>query len=369
MLRDERLPAAPNGTVWLLKVVFALFACLLITRAVFLLLSDPAAWRRRVVVIGAGERASRLKQLAEREANTHFVPVAFVGVPKDRKRITDCAFVLDHAQNAGALYDFVRRSGANEIVIATDDRRGLPAHPLLSCKARGVAVTDFLSFCERETGRVDLDALQPSWLIFSDGYRSGRLAHLVKRCLDVLASAALLVLTLPLLLLTAIAIKIEDGGPVFYSQERVGLFGRPFTLYKFRSMRVDAERHCGPQWASQNDTRVTRVGSFIRKVRIDELPQLMNVLNGEMSMVGPRPERTYFVGQLQAQIPFYGERHAVKPGITGWAQVNHPYGASLHDARQKLSYDLFYVKNHSFLLDLIILIQTVRIILFVEGAR
>jgi sugar transferase (PEP-CTERM system associated) len=367
-LHDGHWPPTPHGSVWLLKVVLALFACLLITRAVFLLLSDTASWQRRVVVLGAGERAQRLKQLAERAVDAHFVPVAFVSVPQDKKLVSDCALALDDARDADGLYDFARRAGASEIVIATDDRRGLPVRSLLACKARGVAVTEFLSFCERETGRVDLDALQPSWLVFSDGYRMSWLAQAVKRGLDVLVSAALLVLTLPLLVLTAIAIKLEDRGPIFYTQERVGLFGRLFTLYKFRSMRVDAE-HSGPQWAAHNDRRVTHVGSFIRKVRIDELPQLLNVLKGEMSIVGPRPERPYFVGQLQPYVPFYGERHTVKPGVTGWAQINHPYGASLYDARQKLSYDLFYVKNHSLLLDLLILIQTVRVILASEGAR
>jgi len=211
--------------------------------------------------------------------------------------------------------------------------------------------------------------LQPSWLIFSDGFRMSWVARTVKRLFDVTVSASMLVLTLPLLLLTALAIKLEDGGPVIYSQERIGLFGRPFTLYKFRSMHVDAERHSRPQWAQKADSRITRVGSVIRKVRIDELPQLINVLKGDMSFIGPRPERPYFVDQLGAQIPFYGERHAVKPGITGWAQINYPYGASLQDARNKLSYDLYYVKNHTLLLDCIVLIQTVRVILFPEGAR
>jgi sugar transferase (PEP-CTERM system associated) len=276
---------------------------------------------------------------------------------------------LDEATDVDALFALTRRCGANEIVVAADDRRGLPVRPLLGCKLRGIQITDFMSFCERESGRVDLDGLQPSWLIFSDGFRASAAARTIKRTFDIVVSAATLVLTLPLLAVTVLLVKLADGGPVLYSQERVGLFGKRFTLYKFRSMRVDAEPDGAPRWADEGDARVTPVGTVIRKVRIDELPQLFNVLKGDMSFIGPRPERPYFVEQLTPQIPFYGERHAVKPGITGWAQINHPYGASLQDARGKLAYDLYYVKNHNVILDLIILIQTVRVVLFPTGAR
>ena len=367
--KDYVSPAVPAWTTWYLKILFVFFGSLFITRALFLLFADTQAWKRRVVVIGAGERAARIKAIADRPAGAQFVPAAFVAFAKDRRHVEACGIAFDDALDADKLYNLTRQCGASEIVVATDDRRGLPVHPLLGCKARGVAVTEFLSFCERETGRLDLDALQASWLVFSDGFRMSWLARTVKRTFDIAVSAATLLLTLPLLLLTAIAVKLQDRGPVFYSQERVGLFGQLFTVYKFRSMRVDAEVGGGPRWAAKGDSRITRVGAFIRKVRIDELPQLINVLKGEMSFVGPRPERPYFVEQLAPHIPFYAERHAVKPGITGWAQINHPYGASLNDARQKLSYDLFYVKNHSLLLDCIILIQTVRVILFSEGAR
>jgi sugar transferase (PEP-CTERM system associated) len=369
LYRDFVWPALPIWSVWYLKLVFALFACLLVTRALFLLLADVGALKRRVVVIGAGERAARIKQLAEGASATQFVPAAFIAAPKDVRHVEECTIALDDAFDAEKLYAFTRRLGAAEIVVASDDRRGLPVEPLLGCKARGVVITEFLSFCERESGCVDLDALQPSWLIFSDGFRVNRTARTVKRAFDIAVSAAMLVVTLPLLVLTAIAIKLDDRGPVLYSQERVGLFGRRFILYKFRSMLIDAERQSGPQWAAKRDSRATFIGALIRKVRIDELPQLINVLKGDMSFIGPRPERPYFVEQLAPRIPFFGQRHAVKPGITGWAQINHPYGASLQDARRKLSYDLYYVKNHTLLLDLIILIQTVRVILFPEGAR
>jgi sugar transferase (PEP-CTERM system associated) len=360
-------PSVPAWLVWYGKIVIATLLCLMTTRVICLLFIGSGAFKRRVVIIGAGERAQRIKQLGER-SGAHFVPAAFVGLP-GRGNSAECSYTLDETVDAERLAAFTRDCRASEIIIATDDRRGLPVHPLLGCKARGIAVTDFLSFCERESGRVDLEALQPSWLIFSDGFRMSWVARAVKRSFDVVVSAAMLVLTLPLLLFTALAIKLEDGGPIFYSQERVGLFGKTFTLYKFRSMRVDAESNNGPQWAEKQDARITRVGGFIRKVRIDELPQLANVLNGDMSFIGPRPERPYFVEQLNRHIPFYGERHAVKPGITGWAQIMYPYGASLQDARHKLSYDLYYVKNHTLLLDLIVLIQTVRVILFPDGAR
>jgi sugar transferase (PEP-CTERM system associated) len=360
-------PSVPAPVVWYCKVIFLLFACVLTTRAVGLFIIGTGALKRRVVVIGTGECAARVRELGQR-ASAHFTPAAFVAFA-DHAATQGDARTLDESIGAEELMRFTRQCGASEIIIATDDRRGLPVRPLLGCKLRGIAVTDFLSFYERETGRVDLDALQPSWLIFSDGFRMSWTARAVKRVFDVMVSAAMLVLTLPLLVLTALFIKLEDGGPIFYAQERVGLFGRHFTLYKFRSMRVDAENGGGPQWAAKEDARITRLGAIIRRIRIDELPQLLNVLKGDMSFIGPRPERPYFVEQLARHIPFYDERLGVKPGITGWAQIRYPYGASLQDARQKLSYDLFYLKNHTLLLDLLILIQTVRVILFPEGAR
>jgi sugar transferase (PEP-CTERM system associated) len=263
----------------------------------------------------------------------------------------------------------VRKLRAQEIVLATDDRRGLPVHQLLECKLAGIRIVDYLDFCERETGRVDLDALRPSWFIFSDGFRTGPVTDFTKRSFDCAVSVVMLILVLPILLLTALAIKLESVGPILYRQERVGLHGRQFILLKFRSMRVDAERDGMPQWARKRDPRVTRVGAWIRLLRIDELPQLVNVLKGDMSFVGPRPERPLFVEQIAREVPFYLERHSVKPGVTGWAQINYPYGASIEDARQKLSYDLYYLKNRGVFLDLVVLTQTVRVILWPTGAR
>jgi sugar transferase (PEP-CTERM system associated) len=276
---------------------------------------------------------------------------------------------LDRSDDVRALALYTREVGAREVVVATDERRGMPVLQLLHCKLAGINVVDYLTFFERETRKVELEALQPSWLIFSDGFRQGKLIDAAKRAFDLAVSLALIVFTLPVILIAALAVWLEDGAPVLYRQERVGRDGRNFTLMKFRSMRVDAEAAGAPQWARNEDPRATRVGLVLRKFRIDELPQLLNVLAGDMSFVGPRPERPFFVEELAATIPFYRERHSVKPGITGWAQVNYPYGASLEDARHKLAYDLYYVKNRTLFLDFLILVQTVRVILFHEGAR
>jgi sugar transferase (PEP-CTERM system associated) len=253
-----------------------------------------------------------------------------------------------------------------------DDRRaGFPMDELLECRLEGVDIVELVTFLERETGKVRLDILNPSWMIFSEGFRQGRIHTSLERAFDVLASLTLLVVAAPLMLLTMIAIKLTEGprASIFYRQVRVGQYGKPFKLLKFRSMREDAERDGKAQWAQKNDTRVTRIGGFIRMTRIDELPQILNVLRGEMSFVGPRPERPEFVEQLNERIPYYRERHSIKPGITGWAQLCYPYGSSESDAIEKLQYDLFYVKNHSLLFYLAILVQTVEVIVWRKGAR
>jgi sugar transferase (PEP-CTERM system associated) len=264
----------------------------------------------------------------------------------------------------------VRDLGASEVVLALEERRNaLPLKDLLRIKTAGVHVNDFSSFMERETGRVDLDTLNPSWLIFSDGFSSSRMvSSIVKRLFDVLASGLLLLVTAPVIALFAVLVKLDSRGPAFFRQRRIGLYGEPFELIKLRSMCSDAEKD-GAKWAAKNDARITRVGKFIRKVRIDELPQAWSVLSGRMSFVGPRPEVPAFVDDLDDKLPFYAERHMVKPGITGWAQVNYPYGASVEDARAKLEYDLYYAKNYTPFLDLLILLQTLRVVLWPEGAR
>jgi sugar transferase (PEP-CTERM system associated) len=271
-----------------------------------------------------------------------------------------------------SLLEYAWAHEVYEIVVAMDDSSAdFPFEALLECRQAGIAVTDLTEFMERETGQVRIDLVHPNWMVFSDGFARNSLHAQVERLVDILASLALLALTWPFMLLTVVAIKIEEGlsAPVLYRQVRVGERGQPFRLFKFRSMRVDAERDGRARWAAANDDRVTRVGRVIRKLRIDELPQIINVLNGEMSLVGPRPERPEFVSQLNTKIPLYRERHTIKPGITGWAQLCYPYGSNEKDAAEKLQYDLFYVKNRNLLFYLAILVQTVEVILWGKGAR
>ena len=258
----------------------------------------------------------------------------------------------------------------DRIVVGLTDRRGrLPIEPLLRAKLSGVRVEDATTTYERLTGKILIDDLKPSWLIFSDGFRASRGTRFVKRMLDLSLSLIGFILASPLMLLTALAVKLDSPGPALYSQERVGENGRVFSIYKFRSMRIDAEQAGAPIWATDKDPRVTRVGRVIRLTRLDELPQLWNVLNGDMSFVGPRPERPFFVAQLAREIPFYMQRHAVKPGATGWAQVKYRYGSSIEDAMEKLRYDLYYIKHLSVFFDLTIVLDTVKVILFGKGAK
>ena len=316
-------------------------------------------------MLGAGPRAKRLKQLGERP-ESGFAIIGYVDMNEGQP-------LVERAIQRAAIEDlsrFVADLGASEVVLALEERRNaLPLKDLLRIKTAGVHVNDFSSFMERETGRVDLDTLNPSWLIFSDGFSSGRaLSSVAKRLFDIAASGLLLMLTFPLIALFALLVKLDSRGPAFFRQQRIGLYGQPFTLLKLRSMRTDAEAG-GARWASKDDPRITRLGKFIRKVRIDELPQVWTVLRGQMSFVGPRPEVPQFVDDLEDKLPFYAERHMVKPGITGWAQINYPYGASIEDSRRKLEYDLYYAKNYTPFLDLLILLQTLRVVLWPEGAR
>ncbi|HWK36455.1 TIGR03013 family XrtA/PEP-CTERM system glycosyltransferase [Sphingomonas sp.] len=324
------------------------------------------AFKRRIVVLGAGARAARLKTLAAKPG-AGFAVVGYVSM-SDTNRVIPEAIARDAIYN---LADHVVLLSASEVVLALEERRNaLPLKDLLRIKTTGVHVNEISTFLERETGRVDLDSVNPSWLIFSDGFSSSRmLSSVFKRLFDITASLLLLAVTFPFIILGAIAVKLDSKGPAFYRQSRVGLYGVPFDIIKLRSMRTDAEVRGKAVWAEKDDPRVTRVGRFIRKVRIDELPQCWSVLKGEMSFVGPRPERPQFVEDLEAKLPYFAERHMVKPGITGWAQINYPYGASIEDSRQKLEYDLYYAKNYSPFLDLLILLQTVRVVLFPEGAR
>ncbi len=362
------LPAVKLGPDVLgLALATAVLSSVLI-RLLFERVLDQDIMKRRVLVYGAGQRAASLLQLRRRVDQRGFRLVAFIATEGDV--VTEAQARL--TARPADLFDWALRNQVDEIVIAMDDRRqGFPMHELLECRMAGIDVVELPTFLERETGKVRLDVTSPSWFIFGDGFRSSPMQLALARTLDVVSSLGLLVLAAPFMLLTVLAIKLEDGlrAPILYRQRRVGQHGNIFGVLKFRSMRVDAEQPGQAQWAVSNDPRVTRVGAVIRKTRVDELPQLFNVLRGDMSFVGPRPERPEFVEKLVQVIPYYHERHSVKPGITGWAQLCYPYGASEKDAFEKLQYDLYYVKNRSLLFDLAILVQTVEVVLWGKGAR
>jgi sugar transferase (PEP-CTERM system associated) len=359
----------PTVTFWRSSLLYATFLALGFMIFVRVLLRDVLGgphFRRRVLVLGAGPRAARVEALA-RWSGAGFAVVGFVAMNDGPPAVASATNRAD----IPSLPRHLLKLGAVEVVLALEERRNsLPLNDLLRIKTTGVEVHEFSSFLERETGRVDLDSLNPSWLIFSDGFSAGRrLSSLAKRLFDLVVSAVILVLGAPLIALAALAVKLESKGPAFYRQRRVGLYGETFDVVKIRSMRVDAEVGGTAVWAQKDDPRVTRVGRVLRTLRIDELPQAWSVLKGEMSFVGPRPERPQFVADLEARLPYYSERHVVKPGITGWAQINYPYGASIEDAREKLEYDLYYAKNYSPFLDILILLQTLRVIIWPEGAR
>lgn len=338
---------------------------------------DQDRLKRHILVLGTGARAEKIaSRMRRRYDQRGFVIHGFLPfeqtadlVSKHGGRIIE----LDEP-----LVALCKRARIDEIVVALDERRrnreqsaGLPLDELLDCRLSGVEVCDVQAFIEREAGKLDIELLQPSWIVFSDGFVRGSWRTATKRTFDLVTSLGLLLVAWPFMLVAAFAIWVESGfkGPVLYRQLRVGMDNHYFEVTKFRSMRTDAEIGGKAIWASENDPRITRVGGILRRTRIDELPQLFNVIKGDMSFVGPRPERPEFVSDLEEKIPYYAHRHRIKPGLTGWAQLCYPYGASLDDAREKLQYDLYYLKNHSILLDLIILIQTVDVVLVGEGAR
>jgi len=322
----------------------------------------------RVLVLGTGAEARVVEaSLAALDAPGVRV-VGFYALEKLQETVVSPNRVL---AKAGPIEDVAKRLGVREIIVAVRQQRGgvLPLRGLLECRLNGIRITDLARFFERVHGRVPIDSLKASWLIYGNGFRQDWLRRVVKRTFDVVVSLVLLILFMPLMLLVALLIAIESGTPVIYRQERVGLGGRTFIVFKFRSMQKDAESDGKPRWAAAKDDRVTTLGRFLRRSRIDELPQLFNVLRGEMSFVGPRPERPVFVAMLIEQVPFYAVRHSVKPGITGWAQVRYSYGATVEQSVKKLEYDLYYVKNNTVFLDLLVLLETVRVVLLGEGAR
>jgi sugar transferase (PEP-CTERM system associated) len=337
-------------------------------RLLFVRTVDEHVFRRATMVYGAGDRAASITAIRRRADRRGFKVVARIAALGDT--IVGDQDVLQ--TNGKSITDIAIEKGAEEIVIAMDDRRGnLPVRELLDARLSGIDVIDLLEFLERETGKIRVDLVSPGWLIFSPGFRRSRFKEFAKRVMDAVVCGSLLVVSWPIMLLIGLAIKIEDGlsAPVIYKQFRVGQNSRNFNVLKFRSMREDAEKDGKAVWATENDSRVTRVGNFLRNSRLDELPQVFNVLAGQMSVVGPRPERPEFVSELQENIPYYAERHVVKPGVTGWAQLKYSYGASEEDAIEKLQYDLYYIKNQTLLLDFLIIVQTVEVVLWGKGAR
>ncbi len=360
-------PPLPEVSVFTLLAGFlAVFTGIFVAHTGYLAWADRDGFKHRVLVLGTGRAAEPLTRMRRRADRRNFELLGFRPVEGEESGVGDAVMVRPD----DPLPVQVRALGASEVVVAVEDRRErLAVDELIECRMSGVMITEAHTFYERETGKLTLRSLRPSWLAFNDGWYDGVLRQAGKRTLDVTASLALLAVVWPLMVLTALAILIESGRPVFYRQTRVGRDGSHFSLIKFRSMHQDAEAGGKAVWAVQDDRRVTGVGAVLRKTRLDELPQLLNVLRGDMSLVGPRPERPEFVDVLANAIPFYKERHRVKPGVTGWAQLCYPYGASEEDAAEKLQYDLYYLKNGSLFLDLVILVRTVEVVLFGKGAR
>lgn len=342
---------------------------LLSVRYLYFRTVDTNVFRRRTLVYGAGVRAASLAGLRRKADRRGFQIVGHVSAPGERI-VSDERDIIP--QKGRSIMEIARERKADEILVAVDERRGsLPVRELLEARLHGIDVIDVIDFFEREAGKIRVDLVRPGWLLFAPGFIGSTWRTFSKRVFDLIASLAMFVIFLPLMLVVAAVIKIEDGwkSPVFYLQSRVGKDGRLFNVIKFRSMAVDAESDGKAVWAQKNDGRITKVGSVLRNNRIDELPQIFNVIRGEMSLIGPRPERPEFVEELQRHIEYYSERHAVKPGITGWAQLRYGYGASVEDAIEKLQYDLYYIKNQGLMLDLLIVLQTVEVVLWGNGAR
>lgn len=363
------LPAFELWRGILLYTVLLSFIANLVTRLTFSNVTDLDQFKNRVLVYGSGSAASTITSSMRRKSDRQgFTIVGFVRVNDEEPMITG-ERIINLRQ---PLAEYARQTEIDQIVVALDNQRDTaPTDEFFKCRLQGIKVMNLVNFFEREAGKILVDFATPGWMTLTEDLRANVSTSWTKRCFDICASVALLLATWPLMLVTALAIKLEDGfrAPVLFSQERVGLGGKAFDVMKFRSMTVDAEGDGKARWAKLNDSRITRVGSFIRRTRIDELPQIFNVLKGEMSFIGPRPERPEFVKQLADEIPYYNSRHAVKPGITGWAQLCYPYGASIEDSRQKLQFDLYYVKNQSLFLDLMVTLSTVEVVVFGKGAR
>jgi sugar transferase (PEP-CTERM system associated) len=362
----------PAFELWRGTLLYTLLLALianLVSHLTFRNVTDLDQFKNRVLVYGSGSAASTITSSMRRKSDRQgFTIVGFVRVNDEEPQVTG-ERIINLRQ---PLAEYARQTEIDQIVVALDNKRDrAPTEEFFKCRLQGIKVLNLVNFFEREAGKILVDFATPGWMTLTEDLRSNISSSWTKRCFDICASLGLLLATWPLMLVTTLAIWLEDGfkAPIFFAQERVGLGGKAFKVMKFRSMRVDAEGDGKARWATVNDSRITRVGSFIRRTRIDELPQIFNVLKGEMAFIGPRPERPEFVKQLDEQIPYYNSRHAVKPGITGWAQLCYPYGASEEDARQKLQFDLYYVKNQSLFLDFMIALSTVEVVIFGKGAR
>lgn len=352
-----------NGVMACAILLFAILQFLCHTS--YRLYVKSRGFAHRIVILGVGASAGNMGELIP-ESDENYELSGYIRCSDECANVPPSSIL----ENTGGIYETVKRVKADKIVVSLSERRGVfPLSDVMACKLDGVEVVDAPSFYEHVTGKLFLEGINPSWIIFSEGFKVSRVRKILKRGMDILCATVGIILTIPFLPLIALAIKIDSPGPVFYRQERVGEKERNFFLYKLRTMRADAESGIGAVWAQKNDARVTRLGAFFRKCRIDELPQFFNILCGEMSMVGPRPERPEFVNTLKDIIPYYSERHFVKPGVTGWAQVRYPYGASVEDAKEKLRFDLFYIKNLSLTFDIMIILETIQVVLFRRGAR
>jgi len=383
----SRLIQSIGMTSIILAIIYFLWPDMIIGRWIFfasltLLLLFLVSWRllysllirkkmlaEKAIILGSGGLAADiLYAIDDREDLSYDISSV---IARDKNQDTKDQFkAIPVHHGFDNICDLAEAENARCVIVALDERRGiLPYDELLDCKVRGINIIDGASFYERITGKLLVEKINPSWLIFSDGFVKSRISRPVKRLVELVLSSLMLILLSPLMLLVSVAIKLDSRGPILFSQDRVGEYGKIFTLYKFRSMRANAEKESGPVWASEDDPRVTRVGKIIRKLRIDELPQLWNVFKGHMSFVGPRPERPVFVEKLKKTIPYYNERFCVKPGVTGWAQIKYPYGASKEEALEKLKYDLYYIKNMSWFMDLMVIFHTAKVVLLGRGSR
>ena len=381
-----RLLQAAGSAYIILAVIYFFFPLIVLGRGIFLinlflLIGFVVSWRliynwilrtrsfdRKVLIVGTGDIAGKLTEEIISKKDSGFQAVGFIS--NDPEMMGESVVNPSVVGNYNQILDVVREREVDNVIVALDERRGVsPTDALLECKMKGVDVEEGVLFYERITGKILVDSINPSWLIFSEGFKKSRIKKTIKRITGIMISTVGLLLTSPLLIITTIAIRLDSPGPVFFRQERVGENNKIFYVLKFRSMIQDAEGEGCPVWAEKDDPRVTRVGRIIRKLRIDEIPQMINVLKGEMSFVGPRPERPEFVEELKKEIPYYSQRHSVKPGITGWAQIMYRYGSSVKDAREKLQYDLYYAKNMSAMLDLMIIFKTIKVVLLRKGSR